>query len=173
MFNIVLKHVNGERKTVPVEYVTPNLSYLTIRWDLAGIYDLNLAVNVLTPRSAPGQAKGKAKWYKKDKPQWKAEDIAAVRKMASDYLHAKRGNPQAETEAAIKRHVESMPNPRIGEHPTALMVDNALAWRSRDRAAAFERYTKPLDSAVDAILKQDIVPFPHYEGDPDIEDEIG
>jgi hypothetical protein len=116
-FSIVLKHINGERKTVPVEYVSPNLTYLTIRWDLAGLYDLNLTVNVLTPRSAPGQSKGKAKWYKKDKPQWKAEDLATLRKMASDYLKAKRGNPADETAAAVKRHVESMPeqtNPRIG-----------------------------------------------------------
>ncbi len=114
--NIVLKHISGERKTVAVEYVSPNLTYLTVRWDLAGLYDLNLSVNVLTPRSAPGQPKGKAKWYKKDKPLWKAEDLAAVRKMAGNYLKEKRGNPADETAAAIKRHEASMPgtNPRIG-----------------------------------------------------------
>lgn len=117
-FTIVLKHVGGERKTVPVEYVSPNLTYLTVRWDLAGQYDLNLSVNVLTPRSAPGQARGKAKWYKKDKPLWKAEDIAAVRKMAGEYLNAKRGNPVAERDASIARHIATMPatNPRIGDY---------------------------------------------------------
>ena len=142
-FDIVLLHQGGERRTVPVEYVAPNLTYLTIRWGLAGLYDLNLSVNVLTPRSAVGQSKGKAKWYKKDKPLWRAEDIAAVRKMASDYIKAKRGNPQDETAAAMKRHVENMPgksNPRIG------------------RAGV-----------VDALLESmgEIVPFPKYSGDPD------
>lgn len=112
-FSIVLRHVGGERKTVPVEYVSPNLAYLTIRWELAGLYDLNLAVNVLTACSAQAQTKGKAKWYKKSKPQWRAEDISAVRKMAHDYVHAKRGNTAAEREAAYKKHVENMPNPRI------------------------------------------------------------
>ena len=110
MFSIVLKHPGGERKTVSVEYVAPNLSYVTIRWDLAGIYDLNLKVNVLTPRNVESQPKGKAKWYKKDKPLWKAEDIAAVRKAASDWMKAKQGNPKAEVEKAIKRHVETMPS---------------------------------------------------------------
>lgn len=144
-FDIVLKHQNGERKTVPVEYVAPSCTYLTIRWELAGLYDLNLSVNVLTARSAEGQAKGKGKWYKKDKPQWRAEDIVAVRKMARDYLAEKRGNPKAEREAEVARHVASMPNPRIGEHPTAQLVDDMLDISE---------------------------PFPHYEGDPDIEDEI-
>ena len=140
-FDIVLKHIGGERKTVPVEYVSPNLTYLTVRWDLAGLYDLNLTVNVLTPRSAPGQAKGKAKWYKKDKPQWKAEDIAAVRKMASDYLKAKRGNPQDETAKAMKRHEETMP----GRAAIAgvLARDLANPWIG------------------------DYEPFPKYTGDPD------
>ena len=150
-FDIVLKHIGGERKTVPVEYVSPNLTYLTIRWDLAGQYDLNLQVNVLTPRSAPGQPKGKAKWYKKDKPQWKAEDLAAVRKMASDYVNAKRGNTQDETRAAMRRHEASMPgraaiagmlardlaNPRIG-----------IGWD-------------------EAEIAKEIEPFPRYAGDPD------
>ena len=116
MFNIVLKHVGGETRTVPVEYVSPNLTYVTVRWGLAGIYDLNLSVNVLTPRSAVGQPKGKAKWYKKDKPLWRAEDITAVRKMAKDYIAAKAGRPRAEADAAIERHMANMPNPRIGEY---------------------------------------------------------
>jgi hypothetical protein len=109
-FSIVLKHVAGERKSVPVEFVAPNLSYITIRWELSGIYDLNLAVNVLTPRSAQTQARGKAKWYKKDKPQWRAEDIAAVRKMAKDYLNEKNGDPRAKALAADERHIESYPH---------------------------------------------------------------
>jgi hypothetical protein len=146
MFDVVLKHIAGERKTVPVEYISPNLTYITIRWDMAGLYDLNLAVNVLTPRNATVQAKGKAKWYKKGKPQWKAEDIAAVRKMASDHIKAKHGNPKAETESAIKRHVETMPNPRIGIEI--------------DEVGPFERGNGMHDV---------IVPFPSYTGDPEVD----
>jgi len=176
MFSITLIHPSGERKSVPVEYVAPSLTYLTIRWDLAGIYDLNLTVNILTPRSATPQAKGKAKWYKKDKPQWKAEDIVAVRKMASDYLNEKRGNPKVETEAAVKRHAESMPNwqtfddggvpatnPRIGElEQFERNANRAENWRKAGAPAG------EIDERYDSV-----VPFPHYEGDPDIEDEIG
>lgn len=140
-FTIVLKHISGERKTVPVEYVSPNLTYLVIRWDLAGQYDLNLSVNVLTPRS-PGQTKGKAKWYKKDKPLWKAEDIAAVRKLATEYLNAKRGNSAVERDAAIAKHVATMPNPRIGggHHPDGRAMDYEVT-----------------------------EPFPSYTGDPEVE----
>ncbi len=143
-FDIVLKHISGERKTVPVEYVSPNLTYLTVRWDMAGQYDLNLSVNVLTPRSMPGQPKGKAKWYKKDKPLWKAEDLAAVRKMASDYINAKRGNTADETRAAMKRHAESMP----GRAAIAGVLAQELA---NPRIGAYE-------------------PFPRYTGDPDTDD---
>jgi hypothetical protein len=134
-FNIVLKHVGGERKTLPVEYVAPTLSYLSIRWGQSGVYDLNLATNVLRARSAKAQRKGK--------PHWTAEDIDAVRKMARNYLDEKRGNPHSEAKAAYKRHVENMPNPRIGHR--APVVD-ALA-------EAMEHYE----------------PFPQYTGDPDID----
>ena len=77
-FTIVLKHIGGERKTLEVEYVAPNASYLSIRWGQSGIYDLNLLRNVLTARSQKAQARGKA--------YWSAEDIDAVRKMARDHL---------------------------------------------------------------------------------------
>lgn len=107
-FNICLKHIGGERKSVPVEYVAPSLTYISIRWGQSGIYDLNLAKNVLTARSAKAQRKGKAYWV--------AEDINAVRKMAREYLEEKRGIQKIESDNAFKRHAETMPaaNPRIG-----------------------------------------------------------
>ncbi len=101
MFTIVLKHIGGERKVVPVEFISPGLTYLSIRWGQSGIYDLNLGKNVLTARSQKAQRKGKA--------YWAAEDINAVRKMARDYLDEKRGNPKEEAKEAYKKHVESMP----------------------------------------------------------------
>jgi hypothetical protein len=108
---IVLVHVTtGERRVVYVESVAR--TYLSIRWGQAGIYDLNLAANVLTPRSCQTQAKGKAKWYKKDKPLWKAEDIHAVRKMVEVEM---RGEDLAElTRVAMAKHEASMPEGKPG-----------------------------------------------------------
>ncbi len=100
-FRIVLKHIGGERKTVEVEYVPPSGTYLSIRWGQSGIYDLNLAKNVLTARSQKAQRKGKA--------HWSAEDINAVRKMPAEYLAEKAGRPKAEADAAYERHVANMP----------------------------------------------------------------
>jgi hypothetical protein len=115
LFNISLLHPSsGERKSVPVVFVATNGAYVTIRWDMAGLYDLNLAVNVLTQRDAQAQTKGKAKWYKKQRPQWRAGDIPAVRKMVREYLDDRKGTPQREALASYARHVQSMqPNPRI------------------------------------------------------------
>ncbi len=110
-FFVTLVHPNGERKTVPVEYVAPNCSYVTIRWELSGSYDLNLAVNVLTPCYA-SQNRGKAKWYKKDKPLWKAENISEVRRAAREYIDEKAGNPHSKKKASYKTHLETMPNPK-------------------------------------------------------------
>jgi hypothetical protein len=109
---IVLIHATtAERKVVQVEQVTK--TYVAIRWPMAGIYDLNLLRNVLTPRGSQGQARGKAKWYKKDRPPWSAEDIAAVRKMVADELAG--ADVKEETRKAMARHEETKPggNPRL------------------------------------------------------------
>jgi hypothetical protein len=101
---IVLIHPNGEGRTVPVEHVTE--TYVTIRWGLAGIYDLNLKDNTLTPRSRMGQTKGKAKWYKKENPEWRAANIETVRAMAREYL---RGEAEQKSREAMDRHLRTMP----------------------------------------------------------------
>lgn len=100
-FDIVLKHPGGERKTVPVEYVSPSLVFLTIRWGQSGMYDLHLRLNVLRAHSARATRRGK--------PLWVAEDIVAVRKMAQEYLAEKRGDTPAARQAAYERHTRSMP----------------------------------------------------------------
>ncbi len=142
-FTITLKHENGERKVVNVEYVAPSLTYLTIRWEMAGMYDLNLSVNCLTPRGMRS-GKGKAKWYKKDKPQWKAEDITAVRKMAKEYIDDKNGIPKAKLLAEIEQHKKKMPVPIRGLEVTGT-----------------EGY--PFGGRIE--------PFPQYEGDPATDDD--
>jgi hypothetical protein len=101
---IVLIHPNGEGRTVPVEHVTE--TYVTIRWGLAGIYDLNLKDNVLTQRSRMGQTKGKAKWYKKDNPEWRAANIETVRTMVREYLMGEADRKLADDMA---RHARTMP----------------------------------------------------------------
>jgi hypothetical protein len=104
--NIVLIHLTtGERRVVPVELVTQ--TYVSVRWGMAGTYDLNLAANVLTGRGSQGQRKGKAAWYKKDKPQWKAKDIMAVRKMARDALAGE--DVKELTRIAMEKHEAAMP----------------------------------------------------------------
>jgi hypothetical protein len=99
-FDIVLKHVGGERRTVPVEYVAS--TFVAIRWGQSGIYDLNLAVNTLTARSLKARRKGKA--------HWQAEDIEAVRKMVRDYLAERAGDPTGERQLAFEHHVSNMPH---------------------------------------------------------------
>jgi len=99
LFSIILIHIGGERRAVPVEHVAN--TYVSIRWGQSGIYDLNLAKNVLTARSQKAQRKGKA--------HWKAEDINAVRKMVSNYCKQKKGNLMKEAIENTKRHEETMP----------------------------------------------------------------
>jgi hypothetical protein len=99
LFSIVLVHVGGDRRSVPVEHIAN--TYVSVRWGQSGIYDLNLAKNVLTARSQKAQRKGKA--------HWKAEDIHAVRKMVEHYFREKRGNLQREALENDKKHVENMP----------------------------------------------------------------
>ena len=113
-FDIILRHVGGEQKTVAVEYVAPTLAYISIRWGQSGVYDLHLGSNTLRARSQKAQRKGK--------PHWQAHDIDAVRKAAREYLAAKNGNPKGQAEGAFRRHTENMPNPRIGEHDIATVA---------------------------------------------------
>lgn len=98
LFTIVLIHqFNKERKVIPVELVTN--TYIAIRWGQSGIYDLNLAKNVLTARSQKAQRKGKA--------LWQAEDINAVRKMVADYMKGR--DPIEESKKAMEAHIARMP----------------------------------------------------------------
>lgn len=108
-FVVVLKHPNGDHRIVPVEYVAPNGSYITIRWGQSGLYDLNLLKNVLSPRSAEQQStsRGKAKWYRKDRPQWQAEDIEKVREMVKERIGA--AEKEREARRADERHEASKP----------------------------------------------------------------
>jgi hypothetical protein len=67
---------NKERKTLPVETIAK--TYVAVRWGQSGIYDLNLAKNVLTARSVKAQRKGRC--------HWQAVDIQAVRDMVRIHL---------------------------------------------------------------------------------------
>jgi len=98
LFSIVLIHLfNKERKTFHVELVTN--TYVAIRWGQSGVYDLNLAKNVLTARSQKAQRKGKA--------LWQAEDIHAVRKLVADYMKGR--DPIDESRKAAEAHIARMP----------------------------------------------------------------
>lgn len=107
-FEIVFIHPNGERRTLPVEYIAPSGSYLVVRWGAAGTYDLNLSMNALAPSDCKTIPRGrdKAKWYRKSAPVWKAEDIQEVRRLV---LEHNSDNTRNETDEAIKKHMGSMP----------------------------------------------------------------
>ncbi len=85
----------NERKALPVEFVCR--TYLSIRWPMAGIYDLNLRDNVLTARSHAARRKGgnQIKW-------WYAEDILAVRHMVTVHLDGE--DRKAETKRLMTDH---------------------------------------------------------------------
>jgi len=144
-FSIVLKHLGGELKTVSVEYVAPNLSFLSIRWGQSGVYDLNLKTNKLTARSQKAQRKGK--------PHWEAENIETVRGAAKAYLNAQYGKSSEERDASIKRHMETMPNPRIG----ILAVGPTCCPHGKNDGPNFS-----CDECI-----EEIEPFPKYSGDPE------
>ncbi len=109
LFLVTLIHIGGERKELPVEFVAQSMTYLSIRWGQSGIYDLNLAKNVLTARSQKAQRKGR--------PHWRAENIELVRAECTEYLNAKRDNPKAKTLSAVQKHTETMPSARIIPFP--------------------------------------------------------
>lgn len=101
-FEITLKHIGGDIRTLTVQYVAPSLTYLSLRWGQSGIYDLNLAKNVLTARSQKAQRKGKTHWC--------ALDIGLVRKLAANYIREQNGGKaKEEIDKSIKKHQESMP----------------------------------------------------------------
>jgi len=107
-FDLVVIHPNGDRRTLPVEYIAPSGSYLVVRWGAAGTYDLNLSKNTLAPSDCKTIPRGrdKAKWYRKSAPVWKAEDIGYVRKRVEEH---NSGNTRNEVDAAIEKHIGSMP----------------------------------------------------------------
>ncbi len=125
-FNITLIHPNGELRIVPVEYVCD--TYVTVRWGGAGVYDLNLLRNVLTPRTGETQpnGKGRAKWYKKDAPKWKAQDIEMVRAMVKERLG--KGAEEREARAAKERHECSMPGLAVGAGPGTRLGNTGIAF---------------------------------------------
>jgi hypothetical protein len=107
-FGITVIHPNGDKRTLPVEYIAPSGSYLVVRWGAAGTYDLNLSKNTLAPSDCKTIPRGrdKAKWYRKSAPVWRAENIEEVRRLVAEHNSP---NTRNETEEAIKRHIERMP----------------------------------------------------------------
>jgi hypothetical protein len=98
---IDLRHVGGEVKTLPIEHIAANGSYLSIRWGQSGIYDLNLRRNVLTARSQKAQRKGS--------PLWSAPNIDEVRTAIAAYLKEKADAERKNLAKSIVRHAETMP----------------------------------------------------------------
>ena len=91
-----------ERRSLPVETVTRTT--VTLRWGIAGLYQLDLRTNQLTPRSpsAKRRAKGKA--------CWEADDIESVRYAVK--VHVDGEDKKAETARLAKAHYEAMPGQR-------------------------------------------------------------
>lgn len=97
---LLLKHVGGTQETMPIETILPHS--VSIRWRQSGIYDLNLANNILIARSTKARIKGKgqAHW-------WSALDIEQVRHWVWEHF-----NPVAdltERERMYQKHVANMP----------------------------------------------------------------
>jgi hypothetical protein len=107
-FGITVIHPNGDKRTLPVEYIAPSGSYIVVRWGAAGTYDLNLSKNTLAPSDCKTIPRGrdKAKWYRKSAPLWRAENIEEVRKLVAEHNSL---NTRNETEEAINKHIGSMP----------------------------------------------------------------
>ncbi len=102
-FSVRLKHKGtGEERTLPVNFVSPAGTYLSVIWPMSGAYDLNLQVNRLTARSAAARRKGNT-W------DWEAVDIAGVRESVRAYLARLRGNADEAVKEQIARHQKTMP----------------------------------------------------------------
>jgi hypothetical protein len=61
-----------------VDVIAVMKTYVSIKWPMSGIYDLNLARNILTARSIKARNKGRC--------LWQAEDIAKVRTDVENHL---------------------------------------------------------------------------------------
>ena len=111
---VVLVH-GGTRETrsVPIEYICR--TYLSVRWGMSGIYDLNLRDNVLTARSAKSRNKGGSamKW-------WRAEGITGIRERVRIFCD---GEDKRES---IRR---------MSEQHERRKADEAAEWAARDARA--------------------------------------
>lgn len=96
---IELQHqYTKERVTMPVEDIAR--TYVAIRWNLSGIYDLNLLENKLTARSAAARRRNPCLWT--------AVDIKAVREAVK--VHMAKQDLKGIVRADTVRHNASMPN---------------------------------------------------------------
>ena len=106
-----------ETRAVPVEFVCR--SYVTVRWGQSGVYDLNLADNVLTARSAASRRKGGIEMR-----AWSACDIEGVRRMV-------RVHCDGEDRRAVTR--------RLSEEHERRKADEWHAWQERAEAVRAKR----------------------------------
>ncbi len=138
--SIVLRHIGGELKEVPVETITR--VYVSIRWGQSGVYDLNLASNTLRARSVKAQRKGR--------PHWKAADIESLRKQVANYLRGE--DLKAETLKAMERHQATMPGNKIGLMPiTGKALDTLL---NIDNRIPQDPYAEPKWSCVKCVRRE-------------------
>lgn len=87
---IELIHLGGERKKVPV--VSASNTRLTIRWDMAGVYDLIVSKN---------------RFVTKSMMYWKAADVDAMRDVWQLFRFPDKD--VSALEESIIRHVRGMP----------------------------------------------------------------
>ena len=89
---------NQERKTVPILTVTR--TYIAVRWDMAGIYELDLKNNVVHARSVSARRKNPScLWY--------AENIKEIREAVR--IHLRGVDVKAEVIENMTKHAETMP----------------------------------------------------------------
>jgi hypothetical protein len=98
---VEIVHPSGERRVLTVDGVTRVC--VTLRWPLAGHYDLYLKENVLLARSVLARKRGKC--------EWRAVDIRGVRDAVRKML-----DPDWEKRAEmIRKHESSMPLGKVDE----------------------------------------------------------
>ena len=84
----------GHRKTVPVEAI--HQTFISVRWGMSGIYDIDLKTNTMKARNVAARRKGVC--------YWQAVDIDSVRRAVEDHF-----NPKIEIEKKFDKHVKNMP----------------------------------------------------------------